>query len=103
MHPQMVFDLRQKPRRFVTRRLDHVALELRQSACPQLAPGVLLAGRCRMLQEDIVAHRLDGHQAQTAGEGFILRDRAIPAVAGLEPSMGFPHACMPPWLLPHAG
>src|SRR5215471_11202558 len=29
----MVCDLRQQPRRFVTRRLDHMALEMRQSAC----------------------------------------------------------------------
>ena len=52
MHPQMVFNISKKPGRFVTRRLDDVTLEMRQSACHQLVPGILIAGLCGVFQEN---------------------------------------------------
>jgi len=62
---------------------------MRQSAGHQLVPGVLIACLCGVLQEDIVAHRLDGHQAQSTGEGFILRDRDILRWQTLSQAWGF--------------
>jgi hypothetical protein len=68
----VVFNIRQQPWRFVTRRLDDVALELRQDTCQKGIPGVLITCLCGVLYKDIVTHRLYPHQAQTACKGFIL-------------------------------
>ena len=49
MHPEVVFDIRQQPWRFVTRRLDDVALERRQGCCHEGTPGVLISCLCGVL------------------------------------------------------
>ena len=43
----------------------------------QRMPGVLIACLGRLLQDNVVAHGLDPHQAQTAGKRFILRHRDV--------------------------
>src|SRR6266446_5460548 len=89
MRTEMMFNIRQKPRRFVTRRLDDVALEMFEGTSHQLVPGVVIACLCGMLQQDIVAYRLNGHQAETAGESFILRDRDVLRCHVLSQAWGF--------------
>ena len=54
----------QQPRRFVTRRWDHMALERRQSTLHQRMPEVVSTRLCRVLQQEIMAHRRNGHQAE---------------------------------------
>ena len=45
------------------RRLDDVALAMLEGTAHQLAPGVVISCLCGVLQQDIVAYQLDGHQA----------------------------------------
>jgi len=77
MHAQVVFDRSQKPRRLVTCRRDDGARAMRQGACHQHAPGVLISWLCSVLQQERVAHRLNRPQAKPTGKGFILRHGAI--------------------------
>jgi hypothetical protein len=72
MRPQMVFDIGQKPRRFITGGLNDLTVELGQGGCHQVIPDLLITGLSELFQNNKVAHRLSGHQAQTAGEGFVL-------------------------------
>jgi hypothetical protein len=89
MRPERMGNIRQKPRRCVTRRLDDVALEMREGTSHQRVPGVVIACLCGMLQQDKVAYRLNGHQAETAGESFILGDRDVLRGHVLSQAWGF--------------
>src|SRR5437588_7659507 len=77
MRPKVMVNVRQKTWCLVTRRLDHIALERREGVLHPLVPGVVIPRLGWLLQEDIVTDRLNGHQAQTTGKGFILRDRDV--------------------------
>jgi len=73
MRAEVMFHIREEPWRFVTCRLDHLAVEPCQGVLHQGIPGVLIARLGRVLEQDIVAHGFDSDQAQTASKGFILR------------------------------
>ena len=66
---EVMFNIREEPWRFVTRRLDHFTFEQRQGVRHQLVPGVLITRLGRVLQQDIVTHGFDSDQAQTACKG----------------------------------
>jgi hypothetical protein len=72
VRPQMMFNLGQKPRRFITGGLNHLTVKLGQSRGHKVIPGSLIAGLSELFQENAVAHRIACHQAQPAGDGFVL-------------------------------
>ena len=77
MRPQVMFNVRQQSRGLIACRLDHLTVEPHQGLRHQLLPGVLIACLGRLLQENVVAHGVYAHQAQTACKGFILRHRDV--------------------------
>ena len=77
MRPQVMVNVRQKTWCLVTRRLDHMALERSEGVLHPLVSGVVIPRLGWLLREDRVTDRLNGHQVQTAGKGFILHDRDV--------------------------
>ena len=77
MRPKVVFHIREKSRGFITGRLAPLAGETRKGLFHQGMPGVLSPCLRRLLQEHVVAHRLDPHQAQTSRTRFLLRQREV--------------------------
>jgi hypothetical protein len=77
MRPKAMGNIRQKSRRLITRRLHDLTVEPRKSLLHQRIPRVVIARLRRLLQQNIVAHRLYTHQRQTTGKGFILRQRDV--------------------------
>src|SRR6266576_2347256 len=69
----LVGDVSEKPLCLVACRLDDLTLEMRQGARHPIAPGLVITYVCGLLQQDIVAYRLNGDEAKTAGKSFILR------------------------------
>src|SRR5215831_13972584 len=72
MRAEMLFHICQKPGGLIARGLDDVAFERREGIRHQCIPGVVIACLCGVFQQNIVAHRLKGDEAQTACKGFIL-------------------------------
>ena len=77
MRPEVMGDIGQQAWRLVARRLDDVALERSQGGLHQCAPRVLIPCLGRLLQQDIVADRLNRYEAKATGKGFILGSRDI--------------------------
>jgi len=77
MGAKVMLNIRQKPRGLITGRLNHLTMETRKGLLHKPLPGVLIACLGRLFQENVVAHRLDPHQTQTARKGFILRYRDV--------------------------
>lgn len=63
MGSEMMFDLGQKSRGFITGGLNHLTVQLSQCGCHEFMPDVLIAGLRELFQEDAVADGLGGHQA----------------------------------------
>jgi hypothetical protein len=63
MRPQVVLNIRQQAWGFITGRLNHFTVEPQQSLFHEFLPGVLIACLRRLLQQNIVAHGLNPHQA----------------------------------------
>src|SRR4029453_12474888 len=59
MRPKVLFHIGEKARRLITGRLDDLTVEARQGLLHQALPGVVIASLARLLQENIVTHRLD--------------------------------------------
>src|SRR5215510_10021540 len=77
MRPKMLFPIGPESWGFVARGLANMALERCQGLWPRLAPGVVSAGLCGVLQQNILTDRLQRDEAQTARAGFILGCRAL--------------------------
>ena len=77
MRPEVMFHIRQQAWGFIAGRLDHLAVETRKGRLHAGLPGVVIPRLGRLLQHNVVAHRLDPHQTQTARKGFILRHRDL--------------------------
>jgi hypothetical protein len=75
MGPKVLGNIRQSARGFIAGGLHDLTVETREGLLHEFLPGVLIACLGRLLQENVVAHRLDPHQAQTARKRFILRQR----------------------------
>jgi hypothetical protein len=57
---------------FITGRLHHFAVKLRQGRCHQVIPGVLITALRPSLEANEVAYRLHPHQAQATRTGCVL-------------------------------
>ena len=77
MRAEVLFHLRQPSWGLIAGRWDHFPFEQRQGIRHQSVPGVLSTRLGRVFQQDRVPHGVDRHQAQTAGQGFILRRGAL--------------------------
>ena len=72
MRLQIVFHRGQQPGRFITRRLDHPAIEWREGWRHVCIPDMLIAGLRQLFQKNKVALRVHRDETQTAGERFVL-------------------------------
>ena len=72
MGAELVFDIGQNPGGLITCGLNDLTVQLGQSRCHQCMPGVLIASLSEVFQNNEITHRLGGHQAQSAREGFVL-------------------------------
>src|SRR6266516_3792873 len=67
LRPKVMGHIREKPRRFIAGRLHALTVQTRKRLGHEGMPRVLLTGWGRLLQEDIVALGLQGHEAQPPG------------------------------------
>ena len=74
---EMVLNIGQQSRCFITGGLDHLTVELSESRCQQLIPSGLVAGLSQLFQNNEVAHGFDSHQAEPASKGFILGEADV--------------------------
>src|SRR5882724_6863736 len=88
MRTEVVGDVSEKPRCLVARRLDDLTLERRQGARHPIAPGLVITCVCGLLQQDIVAYRLNGDEAKTAGTRFLRRHCDILGCHALSQALG---------------
>ena len=72
MRTEVMGNICQESRRFITRRLHHLALERPQGVVHARAPGIVISCLCSLLQDDRVTHGFDSPQTQTACKGLIL-------------------------------
>src|SRR6266571_5456335 len=77
MCPEVVGNIREQPRGFITGRLNHLAVETRKGWRHQLIPRVLIPCWGGVLQHNVVALGVYPHQAQTARQRFIQRHRHL--------------------------
>ena len=73
MGAKLVVDIGQNTGGFIASGLNHLTVQLSQSRCHQVIPGCLITSLSELFQDNEIAHRLDGHQAKTTGEGFVFR------------------------------
>src|SRR2546423_9385266 len=73
MGTKMMGNIRQKPRRLIAGRLNDLTVETRKGLVHERLPGVVVPRLGRLLQHNVVAHRLDPNQTETTRKGFVLR------------------------------
>ena len=72
MGPKVMLNIRQQSGCFIARRLHNVTIETGERLLHEGMPRVLITGWGRLLQKNVVALGVHGHQAQPAGKRFIL-------------------------------
>ncbi len=75
MRPKVMGNIREKARRFIACRLNDLTVQTRKRRFHEGMPRVLIAGWGHLLQDNVVALGVHGHQAQPAGKRFILGQR----------------------------
>ncbi len=84
-----MFNIGQQAGRFITGRLDHLAVELRQGRRHERIPAGLIAGLSQLFQNNEVALGVHRHQAKAAGKRFVLGHREVFAGHVLGQACGF--------------
>src|SRR5438132_12024227 len=77
MGPKVMLNIRQQSGRFIARELNNVTIETGERLLHEGMPRVVIAGLGRLLQKNVVALGVHGHQAQPAGKRPYRRERAI--------------------------
>src|SRR6266702_8183788 len=77
MRPKRMFHIGEQGRCFVACVLNNVTIETGECLLHEGMPRALIAGLSRLLQENVVALGVHGHQAQAAGKRFILGHREV--------------------------
>src|SRR5690349_3071443 len=71
MRSEMMLDIGQETRGFITGGLQHLTVELLQGRCHECIPDTLIAGLSELFQDNEVADRLDCHEAKSTSAGFV--------------------------------
>jgi hypothetical protein len=72
-----MFHIGQQPGRFITGRLDHPAIQLRQSRCHPCIPTDLIASLSQLFQKNEIALRVHRDKAKATGKCFVLGHREV--------------------------